>query len=235
MTGKLMVAAIAAILLAPAAAAAHVTLQPKEVAAGGFTRLNVRVPNEKDDEGTTKIEIEMPPGFAAVSYEPVAGWDIEVTKRKLDTPIKLHGLDVTEEVGTVTFSGDGKEGIIAPGQFRDFGLSVGVPEGAAGSELTFKALQTYEGGEVVRWIGEADSDKPAPQITLTEAAGGHGAAAPAAATPEATAGHSDAAAKDDDGEEDSDGLGLIALIVGGLGLLVGGAALMTARKRPATA
>jgi hypothetical protein len=44
---------------------------------------------------------------------------------------------------------------IAPGQFRDFGLSVGVPEGNAGDALTFKALQTYAGGEVVRWIGLA--------------------------------------------------------------------------------
>ena len=58
---------------------------------------------------------------------------------------------------------------IAPGQFQDFGLSVGVPEGKVGSKLTFKALQYYEGGEVVRWIGQPDADKPAAQVTLLAA------------------------------------------------------------------
>ena len=47
-----------------------------------------------------------------------------------------------------------------------------------GKALTFKALQTYTGGEVVRWIGPPDADEPAPQVTLAaaeeeEAAGSH--------------------------------------------------------------
>ena len=35
---------------------AHVTLQPERVPAGGFTRLDVRVPNERDDAATTKVQ-----------------------------------------------------------------------------------------------------------------------------------------------------------------------------------
>ena len=42
--------------------------------------------------------------------------------------------------------------------------------GKAGDKLTFKALQTYTGGEVVRWIGAEGSDNPAPIVTVTEAA-----------------------------------------------------------------
>ena len=49
----------------------------------------------------------------------------------------------------------------------------------AGKALTFKALQTYSSGEVVRWIGPPDAEEPAPQVTLTaseeEAAGSHAA------------------------------------------------------------
>ena len=64
----------------------------------------------------------------------------------------------------------------------DFGLSVRIPD-KAGEKLTFKALQTYSGGEVVRWIGAEDSDNPAPIVTVTEAAGEeHGADHDAAAT-----------------------------------------------------
>ena len=74
---KLAAAIAVASLAAPAAAQAHVTLQPSEVPAGGFTRLDVRVPNERDEAGTTKIEVQFPPGFASVSTEPEAGLEDE--------------------------------------------------------------------------------------------------------------------------------------------------------------
>jgi periplasmic copper chaperone A len=48
-------ACAATALAAPAAAQAHVTLQPTEVPAGGFTRLDVRIPNERDNADTTKV------------------------------------------------------------------------------------------------------------------------------------------------------------------------------------
>ena len=47
----------------------------------------------------------------------------------------------------------------------DFPLSVQVPD-KAGTTLTFKALQTYDDGKVVRWIGPAGSDEPAPQVKV---------------------------------------------------------------------
>jgi uncharacterized protein YcnI len=198
------------LLLAPAAGA-HVTLQPEEVVAGDFTRLDVRVPNERDNASTTKVEVQMPPGFVFVSSEPVPGWNIKTTMRKLDKPVEQFGEQITEEVGQVTFTGDGKTGVIGPGEFQDFGLSVGVPD-KPGSSLTFKALQTYSNGEVVRWIGPPDSEEPAPQVKLTAASEEGGAAAPAAqqSPPPAEA--------DDDS---SNTLAIIALVVGIAALAVG--------------
>jgi uncharacterized protein YcnI len=208
---------VAVLALAPAVDA-HVTLQPPEAPAGGFTRLDVRVPNERDNADTTKVVVQMPPGFLSVSHEPVPGWDVKLTMRKLDKPVEQFGEQVNEEVGRITFSG----GVIRPGQFQDFGLSVAVPEGRPGSKLTFKALQTYTGGEVVRWIGPPDSEEPAPQVELT-AAEEEEAPAPAAQAPAATAG----------GEEDDDGNGLAiaALVVGLAGLAAGMAALFLSRGR----
>jgi uncharacterized protein YcnI len=150
---------LAVLALAPAAGA-HVTLQPPEAPAGGFTRLDVRVPNEQENADTTKVVVQMPPGFLSVSYEPVPGWDVKLTMRKLDKPVEQFGEQVTEEVGRITFTGDGETGVIRPGQFQDFGLSVAVPEGRPGSMLTFKALQTYSNGEVVRWIGPPRRKRP---------------------------------------------------------------------------
>jgi uncharacterized protein YcnI len=208
-------AALVAVLALAPTAFAHVTLQPEEAPAGGFTRLDVRVPNERDNADTTKVDVQFPPGFLSVSYEQVPGWDIKITKRKLDKPVEQFGEQVTEEVGRITFTG----GPIRPGEFQDFGLSLGVPD-KPGTAVTFKAIQTYSNGEVVRWIGPPDSEEPAPQVKLTAAEAEGGAAAePAAAQP---------AADGDDGGG-SDTLAIIALIVGIAGLAAGLAALFLRR------
>jgi periplasmic copper chaperone A len=212
---------LAVLALAPAAGA-HVTLQPEQAAAGGFTRLDVRVPTERDDASTTKVVLQIPPGFLSASYEPAPGWDVELTMRKLDEPVEQFGEQVTEEVGRITFTAAGEADAIGPGEFRDFGLSVAVPDGRPGSMLTFKAIQTYSSGEVVRWIGPPDSEEPAPQVELT-AAEEEAAAAPAEQQ------QAPAASEEDD--DDGNGLAIAALIVGALGLVAGLAALFTRRTR----
>jgi uncharacterized protein len=227
---RLTIATVIALTLGlPAAAQAHVTLQPDEAPAGGYARLDVRVPNEEEAKDTTKVQIQMPAGFAHASYEPAAGWKVDVKKTKLAKPVKTEDGTITEEVAQITWTGDGKTGTIKPGQFQDFGLSVGLPDKKPGTKLTFKALQTYTGGQVVRWIGAPESDKPAPQVTLTAPEAQSGAAnvnaADTAAAPAA------AATGDDDGP--STGLVVVALVLGAAGLAAGGTALLTSRRHPA--
>jgi uncharacterized protein YcnI len=216
MQPKFAVAAVAAsALAAPAVAAAHVTLQPNTAVAGAYTVENVRVPNERDRASTVKVDLQLPHGFVAVSYEPKIGWTAKVTAAKLAKPIQTDEGPIDEEVRRITFTGHGPNGKIGPGQFMDFPLSVQIP-GKPGDKLTFKALQTYSNGEVVRWIGAPDSDTPAPIVTVTKAAmaAGSTAATPAAPT----------AASSDDGGGASKGLGVTALILGALGLVAGLAA-----------
>ena len=227
MRATIAVAALAATLALAATASAHVTLQPEEAPAGGFTRLDVRVPNEQDDAGTTKVEVQFPPGFASVSTEPVPGWTVKIARRKLDEPVEVEGEERTDEVDTITWTGDGRTGIVEPGEFQDFGLSLQMPD-RPGAKLTFKALQTYAGGEVVRWIGPPDAEEPAPQVTLAAGSGGEhgGAAEPVAAEP---------ASAEDDEEEGDDGapvwLAVLALALGALGAGAGIAALLGNRRR----
>jgi uncharacterized protein YcnI len=206
-------AVVVGALALPAAAGAHVTLQPSEAPAKGFLVEDVRVPNEEPSANTTKIAVQFPDGFAEVSFQPVPGWSVKVKKTKLAKPITTdEGDKLTEQVSQVTWSG----GKIAPGQFQDFPVSVQIPD-KAGSTLTFKALQTYDNGKVVRWIGTPSAQDPAPQVKITPAAAETAAATPAASSAEG---------KDD---SDSKALPIIALIVGALGLLAGGAALLSRR------
>jgi hypothetical protein len=36
----------------------------------------------------------------------------------------------------------------------------------AGTQLVFRAFQTYQRGERVAWTGAPDADEPAPRVTL---------------------------------------------------------------------
>ncbi len=216
-----LVPLIAAFALAlPAGAGAHVTLQPSEAAAGDFTVLDVRVPTERDDAATTKVDVRFPAGFAFASYQPVPGWSVDVKMSKLAKPITSHGEEITEQVSQMTWTADNDQAGIQPGQFLDFPVSVQIP-GEAGDALTFKALQTYDDGEVVRWIGTPDSEKPAPQVAVMEGEGHHGSSEESES---ADSGDSDRS------DGDGDGLAIAALIVGALGLLAGGAALVRSRQ-----
>jgi uncharacterized protein len=179
------------------------------------------VPNERDDASTQKVEVQFPDGFASASYEPVPGWTVKVGKRKLATPVKTDDGEITEGVDTITWTADGTKDAIPPGAFQDFGLSLKIPDQAG--PLTFKALQTYTGGEVVRWIGAEGSDAPAPIVTVTQGA--------AEATPQATATAPPSTAAADDDDDSGNGLAVVALIVGALGLIVGVVGLASGRRR----
>jgi len=221
---KTLLATSVVALAIPAAAQAHVTLQPKTGVAGAYTRLDVRVPNERDDQSTSKVEVQFPDGFASASYQPTPGWDVKVTKKQLAKPIQTDDGEITEGVNTITWTAKSEADAIPPGAFEDFGLSVQIP-GKAGDTLTFKALQTYTGGEVVRWIGAEGSDNPAPTVSVTS-----GDDPPAAATPAATQAAATPAASTGGDDDGGNGLAIVALIVGVVGLLVGGAGLLVARR-----
>ncbi|MGH2752986.1 MAG: YcnI family protein [Actinomycetota bacterium] len=161
----LAVAAFTAISVTPAGA--HVTVQPNEAIAESFAKFVVRVPNERDDASTTKIEVGLPP-LAFTSFQDVPGWEREEEKVEFDEPLEAFGSEITEGVGTVTWTG----GEIAPGEFAEFPFSAAMPAGE--EELVFDAIQTYDSGEVVEWVGEEDSDEPAARVS-TVAFGGFAA------------------------------------------------------------
>ncbi len=179
--------AASTVLLIAGPAAAHVSVQPQgEAAKGGYATLNFKVPNERDQASTVKVEVNFPADhpLSSVTPEAVPGWKIDITKGKLDKPLEVHGKKITEAVSKVTWTADGSK--IAPGYFQQFPVSVGqLPEDA--DQLVFKAIQTYDNKEVVRWIEEPtaggdEPDSPAPVLKLSAASEDHhggGAAAKA--------------------------------------------------------
>ncbi|MEU2895329.1 YcnI family copper-binding membrane protein [Streptomyces sp. NPDC001273] len=210
-------------------ALAHVSVQPDgEAAKGGYAVVGFKVPNERDNASTTKVEVTFPTDhpLSSVMPQPVEGWDIKVTKSKLDKPLEVHGKKINEAVSKVTWTakGDG----IAPGFFQKFPVSVGtLPEDA--DELVFKALQTYSNKEVVRWIevpqeGQDEPDHPAPVLTLSEATGDHhGAAADDKASDDTGSAENASAETAASDTGDSGGTDTTARVLGVVGIVVGAA------------
>jgi uncharacterized protein YcnI len=159
----LAVTVAAAALALVGTAQAHVTVHPNALPAGGFTVININVPNERGNASTTKIDVQFPAGVFSASTGALPGWRGRVITKKLSKPVQIEpGFSVSSRVDRVIFSG----GRIGPGQFLSFPVSILVPDGKPGTLLTFKALQTYSNGEVVRWIGNPSADEPAPQVAL---------------------------------------------------------------------
>ena len=223
------VIALVAALITAQAAAAHVTLNPREWEAGGFARFSVRVPNERDNADTTEVTVRFPQSIISASFQPMPGWERTIKMEPLDEPIEEEGEQITEHIASVTWTG----GTIKPGEFQEFGISFRVPE-TPGEDLVFPAIQTYSNGEVVRWVGPPDADTPAPIVTVLEPAEEEGGQPAATPQPPAASGGSETSE-----DEGTSGLAVVAIILGIAGLAAGLAALglvwtRTPRSTPAT-
>src|SRR5277367_1391847 len=137
---------VAAALLAPASAQAHISLHPNTIPAGAFATLDVRVPGEQEGAHVTKVDTLFPPGFTGVDYENVPGWSAKVNETKLATPIKEDGETIDTQVSQIVWTWTGPDGKVDNGQFINFPLSLAIPENATGRALEFRTVQTYKIG-----------------------------------------------------------------------------------------
>ncbi|WP_327103652.1 YcnI family protein [Nonomuraea glycinis] len=217
-------------------ALAHVTINPGTAEQGGFSKVAFRVPNERDDAKTVKVEVSFPADhpLAFVSVKPVPGWDVKVTEGKLPKPVTTEYGELTEAVTKVVWSG----GEIGKGQFQEFEVSMGkLPTGV--DQLVFPTKQTYSGGEVVDWddapkTDGTEAERPAPVLKLTPAAGEAAATTATTATTAASAPAAAPSVAPAASAAASDGtarlLGGAGLAVGVIGIVV---AVLALRRRPA--
>ncbi|MFJ6297443.1 YcnI family protein [Streptomyces griseoviridis] len=229
--GAVVVLAAAAVVAAAGAASAHVTVHPESYPEGATDGvLTFRVPNEEDTASTTEVRVFLPTDHPVlgVLVSPRDGWRAKVTTSKLRTPVKTDDGTLTDAVSEITWTG----GRIGAGRYEDFDVAFGqLPDNAR--QLTFKTLQTYSDGKTVRWIEEAapgddEPENPAPVLRLTAKSGAPGGTSAAGTTADGTATASGARS----GASDSTarGLGVAGLVVGALGLVAAGFAVLRGRR-----
>ena len=166
-------------------ASAHARISPDVSVAKQLQLYNLAVPTEKEGATTTKIELDVPSGFAVDSSQPTPGWKRQVVATGSGDNAVVHkviwtgGRTPTEEDSVFGFNA------------------------AATKAQTYKftVQQTYSDGSVVSWSGPESSDTPAPTIEAKSSFGGGG----------------------------NSTLDVIALIVGGLALVLSIVALSARR------
>ena len=220
----LIAVAIVGVLAAPAFA--HVSVTPEQAAKGSTATLTFRVPNEKDDATTTKVEIFLPEDhrMTTLTAQPVAGWT-----------------EATSGTASASWTANAGAGIPPDGS-QNFVITLG-PLPSDTDSYVFKALQTYSDGEVVRWIeltppGGAEPDFPAPALALTgptvtttsapvPATTSTTTAANGSSTTELTVPAANPSADDGDGGNGA----LVAVVIAVVVILLAAAAYAIARQR----
>jgi uncharacterized protein YcnI len=167
-------AAVAILVLgAPLAADAHVKISPNTAAAGDDIEVTFRVPNEMENAGTVRVEIDLPTKtpFAGADYEPVPGWTAHIVEAKLPKPIVNDGVQVTQAPVKVIYVAD--DGVsIKAGQFQEFPIALDLTPDTGSVE--FPTYQTYSNGQVVAWNQATpkdgqEPDNPAPVLYINDA------------------------------------------------------------------
>lgn len=216
-------------LLLPGAAIAHVSVAPEEAPSEGYAMLSFTVPHGCEAAATNSVSIKMPDQVISATPGVVAGWSIKAKEGKLPEPAEQHGETITEGVRQVTWTG----GPLPDGQLQQFPLSVAF-SGNEGEAAEFKVIQGCVNGAETAWIqstpasGE-EPEHPAPAVALGAAEDHHGADAGEEGEDGENMVHAEPASSDSD-DDSGDGLAIVALVIGALGLIAGGAALVTARR-----
>jgi periplasmic copper chaperone A len=173
--GVLFTVGIAALLFS-SPASAHVTAALDGTAApGDYAMITLRVPTESGTVATTKVEMRIPDDVVlkTVLVEPVPGWRIDTTKKKIPPIIEDDGDQVTEVVESVTWTATGPG--VPLGQFVQFGLDVGpLPEI---STLALPTVQIFSDGTKRGFTEKTteenpDPESPEPTVSIGAAQGG---------------------------------------------------------------
>lgn len=233
-------AIVAGVLLCSAtAASAHVTIQETDQKPDSYTVLTFGVPHGCDGSPTTKIRIKLPESIPTATPTVNPGWDINLVKEKLATPIDLgEGESLTERITEIQYTAKTP----LPVEYRDaLAVSVHIPKDAAGTTLQFPTIQECVKGQT-DWtmIPKKGQDPfelatPAPFINVAKAdaeASGDDTASTTTAASTTEAGSTSTT----DGSSSSDsskGIAIAGLIAGLIGIGVGGVALAATRKNAA--
>jgi uncharacterized protein YcnI len=168
--GVVLTAAVTFLVSGGTAAVAHVSVHADEAVQGGSAEIAFRVPTESDTASTVAVRVAFPADapIAEVAVLPLAGWTNRVTRTAPAGPVPSgHEEEVSEVVSEVEWHAAGPG--VKPGEYQVFRIAAGLLPKT--DRMVFKVVQTYDDGQVMRWIdvpvkGQPEPAHPAPVLAL---------------------------------------------------------------------
>lgn len=130
-------------MMIPALANAQVFLEQTQAESGSYYKGILTVTAGCDGSSTTSITVDIPEGLQFVQPMPKAGWQLEIVKKPVERPFFKDGIEITEAVRQITWSGNSLHDI----HFDEFIFRGRVGVGAT-SVLYFPVIQKCEAGEL---------------------------------------------------------------------------------------
>jgi periplasmic copper chaperone A len=160
--------AMAIALFAALPAAAHVTLEHKQAAAGSYYKAVLQVGHGCKGSPTVSVRVRIPDGVTSAKPQPKLGWTMAIKRTKLPKPVDAgHGRTIDEVVSEVAWSG----GPLQDHEFDEFKIMLKLPD-QPGTTLYLPVVQECKEG-VHRWIELPQAGKtpaqlkePAPALQL---------------------------------------------------------------------
>ncbi|PHR94111.1 MAG: hypothetical protein COA69_00510 [Robiginitomaculum sp.] len=159
---------LSALCLVNTNAQAHVVFGAGQAEGGAYHVADLRIFHGCDGAATVKVTVEIPEGVTRVRPRAISGWDVSIDMVKLKTPVMLHGFEVHETVGSITWSG----GALPDFAYEQFDFHIMVPN-QPGQVLSFPVHQECVKGRL-DWDQKAlnmkdfgEMEHPAPFITIT--------------------------------------------------------------------
>lgn len=147
MQNTMRMTVIGLVVLAGAVVHAHVTVMPRESAAGATERYTVRVPTE-GQVTTTSVELDVPPGVTITDVVPGGGFTFDARREG-------------DRIVAITWKQD-----IPPGARGEF---VFIARNPASGQIAWKARQRFADGTSADWIGVEGDRRPASVTRLIAA------------------------------------------------------------------
>ena len=200
--GVLIAAVALGATMAPGAAA-HITVQPSASRPAGSALPRHRA--HERNASTTGVDLQLPAGVTFALVEQAAGWRTKVIKQ-----------------GSAISQLQWRGGPVPPGGYAELRFIARNP--VKTGPVTWKTLQRYDDGTVVRWIGGADSETPAAVTTLSEDAvpidvvSTHGEDTVQASRSQPAGAAAASAASGDDRDPWTLGLAILAVVLAGTAL-----------------
>lgn len=166
---KISIAVLTTILTLAGTAKAHVVFGNGTAAPGAYHVADLRIFHGCEGSPTIEVTMDIPDNVTRVRPRSLPGWDVSVQKVSLNEPVMVHGFEVTEKVGSVTWKG----GSIPDFAYQQFEVHFMTPD-TPGEALSFPVHQICEDGRL-DWDDPAVDDEsfrtlpePAPFILITE-------------------------------------------------------------------